>query len=252
MADGKLEIAPYGDLLKYAVWSLGALLVWIIVSLIPSVRANQVFFAWFNLSMLLCLLPAVLFMIGLGYFGLKSKYKAASACILGAIAICEIINVIPFNPFALALPFFWMCQSQNFAALGNFKAAEFCSRRLLTFWGPKSEAHSQWQLSALTCLTTSLQGQGRYPEASKVLESMFKIVESNDTGDELQALALTDFAGNLSSLGRAKEAIEIANKALKIWHSIPNLGNEQISMMSITMSQLGIAHECAGQYQQAL
>jgi tetratricopeptide (TPR) repeat protein len=81
---------------------------------------------------------------------------------------------------------------------------------------------------------------------------MFKIAELNDTRDQFQALALTDFAGTLSKLGRAKEAIEIAEKAMDIWHSIPNMPEEQFALMGMTMSQLGIAHECNGDYQVAL
>lgn len=252
MANGSTAIAPYSDLLKSGGWTLAAILVWIVLSLFPSVRENQVFFAWMNVVMLLCVLPTVLLLIGVGHFAMKAKYVGSSACLLVAIIIAEVLNLIPFNPFALGLPFCLMCQGQNFSALGHFKAAELCARRLMAFWGADKPAHSQWQLSALTCLAEALQGQGRYDEASKVLEPMFKMVESNDVCDELQAAALSDFAGNLSKLGRAKEAIQMANKALTILNSMPNGAKEQLSLLSIAMSQLGIAHECAGEYQLAL
>ncbi len=250
MEDRQQEESDYGEMLRYGIWSLGAGLTWIVASLLPPVRENAVFFAWFNVIMMLLVLPAVLLAVALAYFGYRSNFLGSSVCLLIAIAIGEILNLIPFNPFALGLPYCLLCQCQNFASLGHFKAAEICARRVVMIWNQDRNSH--WHLSALTCLASALEGQGRYAETNRVVQTMFKIVESDTKGNESQAVALTDFAGNLSRMGLAKEAIEIAERALGIWNGIPNLTNDQLSLFSLALSQMGLAYECDGNYRSAL
>lgn len=101
-------------------------------------------------------------------------------------------------------------------------------------------------------LTGALQGQGRYSDADKLIQSMFKLADADKSGSELQAISLTDFAGSLSRLGRAKEALEVAERAMEVWHKLPELSNDKLSIMSLTMVQLGHAHENHGNFKLAL
>ncbi|MBA3856325.1 MAG: hypothetical protein C0507_05385 [Cyanobacteria bacterium PR.3.49] len=248
----KKDLSPFAELIRYAIWCAGALVVWIILSLFPAVRDFQPFYAWFNLVMFLSLLPALLLAVGMGHYGINTKYLKSSFCVVPAVIICEFLNLIPFNPFAIALPFCLACQSQNFAGLGHFKASELLARRALSFWGEDSGVHPQWQMAGLIMVAGALQGQGRYCDADKLIQAMFKIADADKSGTELQAVALTDFAGSLSRLGRAKEALEVANRAMEIWHSLPDLSNDQLSIMSLTMVQLGHAYENHGNFKLAL
>ena len=252
MAENVQEQSQYGDLIKFALWTIGAILTWIVVSLLPPVRESGVAFAWLNLIMLMLVLPGAMLVLGMGYFVYKSNHIASSICLLIAIVISEILNLIPFNPFALALPFCILCQISNFSVFGHFKAAELCARRLLFLWTEKSSVNSRWRLAALNSLAAALQGQGRYGDADKVIDSMLKAVEANTAEDEFQAITLTDLSGNLSKMGRAAKALQIADKALSIWHTIPNMTHEQNAVVSITLNQIGYAHECAGDFKRAL
>lgn len=252
MEETQKDLSAFADLLRYIFWCAGGLVFWIILSLIPAVRDAQPYYSWFNLIMFLSLSPALLLAVGMGHYGINTKYLKSSFCIIPALFICEILNLIPFNPFAIALPFCYACQSQNFAGMGHFKSAELLARRALSFWGPDKEVHPQWQMAGLSMVAGALQGQGRYAEADKIIQSMFKIIEGEKDDNEMTAVSLTDFAGTLSRLGRAKEALEVAHRAMEIWQSLPELTNDQLTIMSLTMVQLGHAHENHGNFKLAL
>lgn len=143
MEQTKRDFTPSADLLRYAIWCAGGLVFWIIPSLIPAVRDAQPFYAWFNLVVFLNLLPALLLAVGMGHYGMSSKYVKASVCVIPALLICEVLNLIPFNQFAIALPYCLACQSQNFTGMGYFKISELLVRRTLKFWSPEKGVHPQ-------------------------------------------------------------------------------------------------------------
>jgi len=245
------EIAnsPWIDLVKYFLCCIGGFVFWIIVYLLPPVRANAIAFSVLNVSLLFLLLPFFLLLLS-AYLFLAHKPRAADLCLVPAIAIGELLNFIPANPFALVLPYLQIMESSLLCELGNFKRAEYFARRPIAIFAGNTAVHPTLKLWALSGLTSALHGQGRYSETKELVSSMFEIVDSNQSSDASRATALIEFCSNLLKMGRTADAIEYGYKATAILSS--ERDPDALSELARALGHLGIAYEQSGDHQRSL
>jgi tetratricopeptide (TPR) repeat protein len=205
-----------------------------------------------NVLGLLLVLPPFLDFYARKLLG-ERKYELSNLFSTIAAGIGELMNIIPGNPYAAGLPFFLMMQLVTLNKLEDAATAEKVARRLLKYYNAQKDVHPMRIAHATVLLGTALSQQGRYEESEKATRDAIAIFEQQQGVRPVKiAASLADLCATLAREGKSKPAIDIGSKALRIMENSPGEEQRDLILLGMTLNNLAVAYNYAGQPEKAL
>lgn len=136
------------------------------------------------------------------------------------------------------------------SALGNYRKAGVCFRRLLRIIRKTCGRDSIEAVTVLNNLGTAISGEGKHGEAVEIFKKALKIIKAKP-GTECK-----EFAGTLNNLGEAWERQEEYKKAevcyRKAYDIVRRLQTEPHPSIATCLNNLGSLQAAKGQYDKAI
>jgi tetratricopeptide (TPR) repeat protein len=180
------------------------------------------------------------------------KYELVFFCITPAVAIGEVMNLIPGNPYAAGLPYALNLQALALVLMEKSAEGEQRIKRLLAFYESQADKSPISEARAMLLLCNALSQQGKLEESEEMSTKAIAILENHgDKDPRTLAGSLCDLCATLAKEGKANQAITIGNKALSLVQGERGSDDDQLRLLGMVLNNVAIAYDYAGDFTRA-